>query len=117
MFELPSSTPNHKQGLYLTAKEIEAELVVEDDVHYAPTKVISLENTLSGIILPQAEIIEISNLAKKYGLKMHLDGARIWHVAAETGVSLSHLCAPFDSVSLCFSKGLGEGIVTRVKYH
>ena len=38
---------------------------------------------------------------------MHLDGARIWHVAAETGTPLNELCAPFDSVSLCFSKGLG----------
>jgi len=38
---------------------------------------------------------------------MHLDGARIWHVAAETGISLKVLCEPFDSVSLCFSKGLG----------
>ena len=39
---------------------------------------------------------------------MHLDGARIWHVAAETGSTVSELCAPFDTVSLCFSKGLGE---------
>jgi len=39
---------------------------------------------------------------------MHLDGARIWHVAAETGTSLKELCDPFDSVSLCFSKGLGN---------
>lgn len=38
---------------------------------------------------------------------MHLDGARLWHVAAETGTSVKELCEPFDSVSLCFSKGLG----------
>lgn len=38
---------------------------------------------------------------------MHLDGARIWHVAAETGISLKELCEPFDSISMCFSKGLG----------
>jgi threonine aldolase len=94
-------------GHYLTAKEIETELVLEDDVHFAPTKVITLENTLSGIILPQEEIVQISNLAQRFGLKLHLDGARIWHVVAETGIPLSELCAPFDSVSLCFSKGLG----------
>ena len=41
---------------------------------------------------------------------MHLDGARIWHVAAETGLPLNELCAPFDSVSLCFSKGLGAPV-------
>lgn len=39
---------------------------------------------------------------------MHLDGARIWHVAIETGTPLKDLCDPFDSVSLCFSKGLGK---------
>lgn len=39
---------------------------------------------------------------------MHLDGARIWHVAAETGLSMKELCDPFDSVSLCLSKGLGR---------
>lgn len=39
---------------------------------------------------------------------MHLDGARIWHVAAETGTSIKELCDPFDSASLCFSKGLGD---------
>jgi len=97
-------------ALYLTAKEIEAELVLEDDVHYAPTKVISLENTLSGIIFPQGEIVEISKLAQSHGLRMHLDGARIWHVAAATGTPLTELCAPFDSVSVCFSKGLGAPV-------
>ena len=44
---------------------------------------------------------------------MHLDGARIWHVAAETGLSISELCAPFDSVSLCLSKGLGACFMRR----
>lgn len=39
---------------------------------------------------------------------MHLDGARIWHVAAETGLSMKELCDPFESVSLCLSKGLGK---------
>lgn len=38
---------------------------------------------------------------------MHLDGARLWHVAVETGMSMKELCEPFDTVSLCFSKGLG----------
>jgi hypothetical protein len=74
----------------------------------APTAVISLENTLHGTIFPQDEIIRISEFAHSKDVKMHLDGARIWHVAAETGTSLKELCDPFDSVSLCLSKGLGE---------
>jgi len=77
--------------------------------HYsAPTHVIALENTLNGTIFPQEEIISISEFARKEAIKMHLDGARLWHVAAETGTPVKELCDPFDTVSLCFSKGLGE---------
>lgn len=78
------------------------------DDHSAPTHVIVLENTLNGAIFPQEEIIKVSEFARKEGIKMHLDGARLWHVAAETGTSMEDLCNPFDSVSLCFSKGLGK---------
>jgi threonine aldolase len=74
----------------------------------APTEVIALENTLDGSIIPQGDVIAISDFARSQEIKMHLDGARIWHVAAETATPLSELCIPFDSVSLCFSKGLGN---------
>jgi hypothetical protein len=74
----------------------------------APTEVIALENTLNGTIYPQTEIVAISEYAHSLAIKMHLDGARIWHVAAETDTHIKELCDPFDSVSLCFSKGLGE---------
>jgi threonine aldolase len=57
--------------------------------------------------MPQAEVVAISDFARPMGIKMHLDGARLWHVAAETETSLKTLAAPFDSVSVCFSKGLG----------
>lgn len=67
----------------------------------------ALENTLNGTIFPQDEIIKISDFVHSHDLKMHLDGARLWHVAAETGTPMKTLCDPFDSVSLCFSKGLG----------
>lgn len=80
----------------------------------APTRVIALENTLNGCIFPQDEILKIAEFAKLEGICMHLDGARIWHVAAETGTPLAELCAPFDSVSCCFSKGLGAGNVIHV---
>lgn len=73
----------------------------------APTQVVALENTLNGTIFPQDDIIAISDWAHSHGIKMHLDGARIWHVAVETQTSLKELVAPFDTVSLCFSKGLG----------
>ena len=73
----------------------------------ADTAIVALENTLNGTIFPQEEIIAISDYVRSQNVKMHLDGARLWHVAAETGTSLEELCQPFDSVSLCFSKGLG----------
>ena len=57
---------------------------VTDVAASAPVELISLENTLNGTIFPQDEIIRISEFARKHDLKMHLDGARIWHVAAET---------------------------------
>ncbi|KAI8995333.1 pyridoxal phosphate-dependent transferase [Trametes punicea] len=97
-------------GHHLTLADIEENIVLGTDLHSSPTEVISLENTLNGTIFPQDEIIRISEYAHRVGVKMHLDGARLWHVAAETGTSMKELCAPFDSVSLCFSKGLGAPI-------
>jgi threonine aldolase len=61
--------------------------------------------------MPQDEIVRISEYVHSIGVKFHLDGARIWHVAVETGTPLKELLEPFDSVSLCFSKGLGKSPV------
>ncbi|KAJ4476740.1 pyridoxal phosphate-dependent transferase [Lentinula aciculospora] len=97
-------------GHHLTLKDVESNVVYGPDVHFAPTEIIALENTLNGTIFPQDEIISISEFARSKGIKMHLDGARIWHVAAEIGTSLKELLDPFDSASLCFSKGLGTPI-------
>ena len=77
----------------------------------AKTEVIALENTLNGTVFPQDEIIRISEFAHQNNLKLHLDGARLWHVATETATPIKTLCDPFDSVSLCFSKGLGTSIL------
>ncbi|KAI0724330.1 pyridoxal phosphate-dependent transferase [Cerioporus squamosus] len=97
-------------GHHITLEDVQGEIVLGQEIHSCPTEVISLENTLNGTIFPQDEIIRISDYARSKGVKMHLDGARIWHVAAETGKPLTELLAPFDSVSLCFSKGLGAPI-------
>ena len=77
-----------------------------------PTRVhvISLENTLQGTIFPQSEIERISAFAHERGIIMHLDGARLWNAWAETGISLADLCRPFDTVSLCLSKGIGAPV-------
>jgi len=97
-------------GHHLTVPDVKNYYVSGTDPHSAPTEVIALENTLNGTIIPQDDVIAISEFAHSRGIKMHLDGARIWHVAAELGTPLKELCEPFDSVNLCFSKGLGAPI-------
>ncbi|PWN43598.1 hypothetical protein IE81DRAFT_322256 [Ceraceosorus guamensis] len=87
-------------------------LVLGDDVHSAPTRLICLENTLHGRIFPQEEIIRIAKGAAEHDIKLHCDGARLWNVAAETGKSIEELCRPFDSVSMCLSKGIGAPVGT-----
>ena len=81
-----------------------------NNLHYPLTTIISLENTLNGSVFPQEEIKKIRALADKYKLKLHCDRARVWHASAATGLSLKELAEPFDSISMCFSKGLGTPV-------
>lgn len=93
---------------FLTAQDIEKHLIPDDDdVHHAPTKLICLENTLNGTILPFEELKKISNLAKRHNIPIHLDGARLWNASVATGISIKEYAEYVDSISLCFSKGLG----------
>jgi len=101
---------NPSNGHHLTLEDIQDYVVEGSDIHTSPTRVISLENTLNGTIMPQHEAVAICNYARQLDIRTHLDGARLWHVAAETRTPMHELCAPFDSVSLCFSKGLGAPV-------
>lgn len=101
-------TPSN--GRYLTLKDIQSKVVLGDEVHSCPTRVISLENTLGGLIMPLDEVRRISNFARDHGILMHCDGARLWEVVASGAGSLPDFCQYFDTVSLCFSKGLGAPI-------
>ncbi|CAH7690616.1 pyridoxal phosphate-dependent transferase [Phakopsora pachyrhizi] len=94
----------------LTLEDVEQALVLSDDIHFAPTKLVCLENTIRGLVHPQDEVERISKRVKELGIIMHCDGARIWEASAKTGLSIKKLCDPFDSVSLCLSKGLGAPI-------
>lgn len=95
-------------GNYLTLDDILENYIPDDgDIHMAPTKVVSLENTLHGIITPYEEIERISQWCKETGILLHCDGARLWNASAETGISIHDYCRLFDSVSLCLSKSLG----------
>lgn len=111
-------------GVHLTVEDVEGALQLGSNIHIAPTKLICLENTLSGIVFPQEEVVKIGELAKEHGIAMHLDGARAWQVAAkeveargldatkeeDITTVLSDLLKPFDSASLCLSKGIGAPI-------
>ncbi|KAI8909152.1 pyridoxal phosphate-dependent transferase [Gorgonomyces haynaldii] len=98
------------KGRFLTGSEVEQALVLDDDVHHAPTKLVCLENTLGGAVMPLEDIKDIHAVVSKHGIPLHLDGARLWNAAAKTGIPLSEWCAPFDSISLCFSKGMGAPV-------
>ncbi|KAI8136913.1 pyridoxal phosphate-dependent transferase [Fennellomyces sp. T-0311] len=98
-----------RNGIHVTADEIEGNLI-EADIHTAPTRVVSLENTLSGLVLPIDEIKKISEMARDRGLAMHLDGARLWNAWQASGVPLHEYGAQFDSMSLCLSKGVGAPV-------
>lgn len=104
-------TPVHAaNGLHLTLADVQKAAILYDDIHYAPTKLISLENTLGGTILPIEEIKAISEWARSRGIRMHLDGARLWNASAATGISIAEYCSYFDTVSMCMSKGLGAPV-------
>jgi threonine aldolase len=98
-------------GLY-TVDEMEA--AIEPTAYYAPrTSLVCVENThnrAGGRVFPQAQARAIAEKAKSHGLGAHLDGARIWNASVATGLSVRELCSPFDTVSVCFSKGLGAPV-------
>ncbi|MEO8398731.1 MAG: GntG family PLP-dependent aldolase [Ignavibacteriaceae bacterium] len=97
----------------MSANQVE-EFIHPSSAYYMPrTKVITVENThnrAGGAIQPLDKIIELKNLAKKYKLFYHLDGARIWNASVETRISVKEYASHFDTISCCLSKGLGAPI-------
>ena len=78
-----------------------------DDVHYARSRLLCLENTQGGKALPLGYLAEAQALADETGLAKHLDGARLFNAAAALGIDASRITRHFDTVSVCLSKGLG----------
>ncbi len=100
------------EGGALTWAQVEAALP-PDDVHFPEPALVCLENThnrAGGRVVPQALVAEVGAGAHARGLKLHLDGARLWNTHVATGTPLAELCAPVDTVSVCFSKGLGAPV-------
>jgi threonine aldolase len=87
-----------------------AAVIKPDDNHFAITRLLCLENTQSGKVLTLDYQAEAADLASEYGLKLHLDGARVFNAAVRQQLPLSVITRHYDSVSFCLSKGLGAPV-------
>ncbi len=85
-------------------------VIKPDDVHFARSKLLSLENTHAGKAIPPGYFRQAHELAQQAKLAMHLDGARVFNAVVALGLPLSQFSTYFDSVSICCSKGLGAPI-------
>ena len=89
-----------------------AALIKPDDAHFAKTRLLVLENTQNGRVLPLSYMEAAAAFAKQRGLALHLDGARVFNAAVKLKLPLERITRLFDSVSLCLSKGLGAPVGT-----
>ena len=105
---VPQTIPMEMDGT-LGLEEIDA-AIKPDDFHFARTRLICLENTHAGVPLPLGYAEAVQALSERRGLAMHLDGARLFNAAIAQSRSLEALTAPFDTVSVCLSKGLGAPV-------
>jgi threonine aldolase len=101
----PQAIPNRPDGT-LDLADVEA-AIKPDDPHFARTRLLALENTITGRVLSRKYLEEAIALARRRNLSIHLDGARVFNAAAHLKIKVKDLCADFDSVSSCLSKGLG----------
>ena len=97
-------------GGVFTAADVLAALVPPGHIITPPTTLVEVENTHNrggGVVFPQGEAVRVCDAARRAGMASYLDGARLWNAAAATGLAPGTLAAPFDLVSVAFSKGLG----------
>jgi threonine aldolase len=83
------------------------------DIHFPPTRLLAVENTHNrggGAIWPLAQLQDVCGTARDASIRTHLDGARLWNASAATGIPEAEYARDFDSVSVCFSKGLGAPV-------
>jgi threonine aldolase len=99
----------HQPDGTLALADIEAAIKPVDD-HFARTRLLCLENTLGGRVLDLGYLAQATELARRHGLATHLDGARLFNAAVKLGVPAADIARPFDTVSVCFSKGLGAPV-------
>ena len=93
----------------LDLKEVE-NAIKPDDFHFARTRLVCLENTQGGKVLPMEYLEQARALTTRRGLGLHLDGARAFNAAVKLGVPIRKIADNFDSISVCLSKGLGAPV-------
>ncbi len=106
---LGSAQPQPLQNLpdgTLDLVQVEA-AIKPDDSHFAITRALALENTIAGKVIGREYLAKATALCRRRGLSSHLDGARIFNAAVKLRMPVGELCAGFDTVSVCLSKGLG----------
>jgi threonine aldolase len=104
----PQPLSNQADGTI--ALEDIAAAIKPDDAHFARTRLLALENTFGGQVLPLAYLDAATSLARQHGLGTHLDGARLFNAAVAGGQTPARIARDFDTVSVCFSKGLGAPV-------
>ena len=100
-----------QRGLF-TAAQLGA-VLRPHTVHFPTTKLVVVENTHNrggGTIWPLEQIASVAKAGRDAGLRLHLDGARLWNATAATGIAEKDYARSFDTVSVCFSKGLGAPV-------
>jgi len=109
-------SPAGRGGLF-TADEMEERIHLHANMQEPTTTLVCVENTHNrsgGRVFPQKDVVAIAERARSRGFSLHLDGARLWNASAATGLSPAELSAPFDTVNVCYSKGLGAPIGSAI---
>jgi len=104
----PQPLPNEPDGTI--ALDAIASAIKPNDFHFAMTRLLALENTFNGHVLPDTYLEAATQLARSRGLATHLDGARLMNAASASNRDAAWIAAQFDTVSLCLSKGLGAPV-------
>jgi len=104
----PQPIQNEKDGTISLIKLKQA--IKPDDSHFARTKLVSIENTINGKVLPLSYLAELRDFVKENKLNLHLDGARVYNAATALEVDITEITKYVDSMSICLSKGLGAPI-------
>ncbi|MCW8335508.1 low-specificity L-threonine aldolase [Vibrio paucivorans] len=100
----PQPIENNPDGTIDLSKLAAA--IKPDDSHFARTRLLSLENTINGKVLPMSYLAEARKFVDQHGLKMHLDGARVYNASVALDIDVKEIAKHFDSMTICLSKGL-----------